>query len=110
MAEDTSSAQSGPEMRREIREPVSDGTAQIDGADCPLIDWSASGFLASGYRGAAKRGDRPELHFTVHLKGEPFYFHCKALIVRVDRAKQHVAGVFVDMDVEDRLAINQYFE
>ena len=95
--------------RREDRE-AAQGSVKIAGAEYRLIDWSSSGFQANGAVDALKEGLRVPIEFNVTIGEQDYFFECNAFIVRADSAKKRFAGVFVDMDERDRLAVDQYFE
>ncbi len=97
------------ENRREGRRPVF-GSARINGQSFPLIDWSSSGFCASGYEGGFYVGERCDLELTLNLNDQETFFTCRTFIVRTDAAGQQIAGVFLEMDPRDRLALAEYFE
>ncbi len=96
-------------MRREGRETAK-GFVEIEDTSYPLVDWSASGFKASGFAGGFARGDRVPVEFSIELDGETYFFICKAFIVWASTEQAAFAGAFVEMDQGDRLAISQYFE
>lgn len=95
--------------RREGREAARGGV-KIAGQEYRLIDWSSSGFQANGSVDALKESARIPVEFTVSIGEQDYFFECNAFIVRADSAEKRFAGVFVDMDERDRLAVDQYFE
>ncbi len=100
--------QKAPDQRRELRLPVSDGTVEIDGRPCPLVNWSYTGFLARNYTGDKRAGDKVTIAFSVTVGEGRCEFECLAMLVRVDRASQKVVGAFVDMDAATRAKIARY--
>ena len=97
------------ERRREGRERAY-GSVIIDEQSYQLLDWSSSGFLVEGFGGGLSKGDRVKIEFEVRIDDETYFFNCGAIIVRADAETGHLAGAFVDMTEEDRLAVAQYFE
>jgi len=97
------------ERRREKRAGNIEGVIQLNGESFPLADWSSSGFLASSYSGNLSPGDRVPIRVCVVLEDVENFFDCKAIVVRIDEEAQQIAGAFVEMDVEDRLAISLLF-
>ena len=97
------------ERRREGRERAY-GSVTIVDQFYQLVDWSSSGFLVEGFGGGLGKGDRVELEFNVRIDEDTYFFNCGAIIVRADAETGHLAGAFVDMKEEDRLAVAQCFE
>ena len=97
------------ERRREGRERAY-GSVTIDEQFYQLLDWSSSGFLVEGFGGGLRKGDRVKIEFDVRIDGDTYFFRCGAIIVRADAETGHLAGAFVDMKQEDRLAVAQCFE
>jgi len=97
------------ERRREDRVEHTEGVIELNGESLPLVDWSSSGFLASGYSGDLEPGDRIPIRVCVVIEDVENFFDCKAIVVRVNEESQEIAGAFVEMDVEDRLAISLLF-
>ncbi|MEM7169376.1 MAG: hypothetical protein AAF530_04360 [Pseudomonadota bacterium] len=95
--------------RREERVPLM-GSACVNGLDFVLVDWSSSGFCASGYKGGLETKGRYALEMNVELEGAEYFFTCVTYIVRADKESGQVAGAFLEMDPEDRLAIAQFFD
>lgn len=101
-------------QRREQRWVVTDGTVEIDGELCPLINWSYSGFLAESYGGFRRAGDKVDIVFSVALEDdEPeagrFEFECQAMLVRIDRESRKVVGAFFEMATATRIEIARHF-
>ena len=97
-----------PKNRRRAARHKASGTVLLDGIEHPLVDWSSSGFLASGYRGEHISGDRLTAQFSLDIDEDPYVFHCKIFIVRVDRGSSNIAGIFIEMQAKDRLKIVQH--
>lgn len=96
-------------LRREPRVPAK-GYIRLAGGNYDLIDWSTSGFQAEGFGEDLEKGARYPIELNVDIDDETFFFECFAIIVRTSRQDRHFAGVFVEMNEEDRLAVYQYFE
>ena len=97
------------ERRREERLANPEGYVELGGESFMLKDWSSSGFLAADYSGDLKPGDRVPIRVCVFLDDAENFFDCKAYVVRVDEESREIAGAFVEMDAEDRLAISLLF-
>lgn len=97
-----------PDKRREDREPVG-GLVLVANKTYPLVDWSSSGFLAKGYGDGLNKGERHPIEFTVFIDDESYHFECSAIIVRTDPEEGLLAGAFVLMAEDDRLAVARYF-
>ena len=97
------------DRRREGRQ-AAHGTVRIGGRTYELIDWSSSGFRAEGALEVSNEPDRIPIEFTITIDEEDYFFECNAFIVRSDPTQAGFAGVFVDLDERDRLAVAQYFE
>ena len=97
------------DRRREGRESAH-GTVRFGGRTYDLLDWSSSGFRAEGAVDAPNETDRVPIEFTITIDEEDYYFECNAFIVRSDLTECLFAGVFVDLDERDRLAVAQYFK
>jgi len=97
------------DRRQEPREEVTDGTVRISDETWTLKDWSRSGFLAKPCTAEFKVDDEVEISLSVPIPGRRFEFGCPAVIVRVDKGKQEVAGTYVEVDAETRAIIERHF-
>ena len=98
------------DRRREVREDVKFGTVEINGRSYPIRNWSSTGFLAQPCDFKCSEGDSVDIRFHVEIPGKTFRFDCKAILVRVDKKKQEVAGVFTMLDRETRVRIANHFD
>lgn len=99
-----------PDRRREGRTGGISGSISISGRLYPLKDLSSRGFAVRGYRGELCPGDRVPLSLSLGRPGKGFDFVCQALVVRVERSRGELAGVFADLDAETREAIAAYVD
>ena len=97
------------DRRRERREEVSDGTARFGGETYPLTDWSARGFCLEPCVTDHKIGDRLDIDFSVAIGDGRLEFNCRALVLRVDKERRQMAGIFATVDEETRQAIDEHF-
>ncbi len=97
------------EQRRERREDVSDGTARFEGETYPLTNWSARGFCLEPCVTDHKIGDRLDVDFSVAIDDGRLDFNCRALVLRVDKERRQMAGIFATVDEETRQAIDDFF-
>lgn len=97
------------DRRREGRESV-DGSVTIGDQHYQLLDWSSSAFLVEGFGGGLEKGARVPIEFNVRIDEDTYFFNCTAVIVRAAVEAGQLAGAFVDMKEEDRLAVAQCFE
>ncbi len=102
-------ADAPPERRHEQRLPVTDGTVEIDGESCPLVNWSYTGFLAEAYGGEHKAGDKVGVKVSIALGDGRFAFECPAMLVRVDSESRKVVGAFAEMNTATRIEIARHF-
>ena len=98
------------QRRRELRDSEATGTVTIEGEDFPLRDWSSSGFSITDCKREFKRNARVDIDFSVQHSEGSLGFACKAIIVRRDENSGEVAGAFVEMAREDRVAVAAYFD
>lgn len=97
------------DRRREPREEVADGIVRISGESYLLMDWSRNGFLAMPCTADIKIDDEVDISISLPLNGQMLEFSCPAAIVRVDKAKQEVAGTYVEVDGVTRAIIDRHF-
>ncbi len=97
------------DRRREQRLAATDGTVEIDGESCPLVNWSYTGFLAEAYGGERKAGDKVGVKVSIALGDGRFEFECPAMLVRVDSESRKVVGAFAEMDTATRIEITRHF-
>jgi hypothetical protein len=57
------------DKRTEPRIEVKSGTAEIDGQEFPLKNWSSRGFLIGSYEGNHRIGDIVDIKFSVPFVG-----------------------------------------
>lgn len=100
----------GHERRREPREELGEATVEIAGQAYPVKDWSSSGFRAAPCSAAHKPGDRVDIRFSALLPEGKIEFASQAIVVWADARKQELAGVFVMMEPEARVAVARHFE
>jgi hypothetical protein len=100
----------GSKDRRREERAAANGSVKIGARTFELIDWSSSGFRAEGGVEVSNETDRVPIEFTITIDEEDYFFECNAFIVRSDPEQTRFAGVFVDLDERDRLAVAQYFE
>lgn len=96
--------------RREERDFEVSGDVTIDGKAFPLRDWSSSGFGIVSCDLEFEDHARVGIDFNVTHSAGTLSFSCKAIIVRSDTVSCEVAGAFVEMAREDRVAVTDYFD
>ncbi len=107
--DDTEAGQETQQRRRESRDPDATGTVTIEGESYPLRDWSSSGFGVFSCALEFEENARVPIDVNVtHSKGT-LTFSCKAVIVRSNSESGEVAGAFVEMSRDDRVAVAEYF-
>ena len=99
-----------PDRRRDGRAAGISGSVSLSGKLYHLKDLSSRGFAIRGYRGELCPGDRVPLSLSLGRSGEGLDFACQAVIVRVERGRGELAGVFADLDGETREAISDYID
>ncbi len=97
------------DKRREPREVVTDGTIRISGETYPLRDWSRNGFQAMPCTAEVEPDDEVEITVLVPLPGGRLEFNCAAVVVRVNKEQEEVAGTFVEVDGKTRAIIDRHF-
>ncbi|MDX1402102.1 MAG: hypothetical protein R3245_09285 [Kiloniellales bacterium] len=104
------------EARRERRLKAG-GYMRINGRAFDLVDWSTSGFQAKRASGFGRnltnnlvKGGRYAIEFNVDIDDDTYFFECACIVVRLSENGEDIAGVFLDMHDEDRIAVVQYFE
>ncbi len=103
-------AAEGPHRRRELREFEITGSVTVRDQAFALKNWSSSGFAVSDCKDEFEENERVDIDFTITLETGPLAFSCKAIIVRSDPESGDMAGAFVEMRREDRVAVANYFE
>ncbi len=98
------------QRRREARDLEVSGDVTIDGKAFPLRDWSSSGFSIESCDLEFEDHARVPIDFNVTHSAGSLTFSCKAVIVRSDTVSCEVAGAFVEMGREDRVAVTAYFD
>ena len=99
-----------PQRRRELREFEISGSVTVKEQAFPLKNWSSSGFAVSECAEVFEENERVDIDFAITLESGPLSFSCKAIIVRADPESGDMAGAFVEMRREDRVAVANYFE
>ena len=99
----------GKSRRWAERELTSGGTVKIDGQSLPLIDWSASGFLATSYVGDHRRGNRVKVRFAAALPARELEFSCRAIVIKADPQRGELAAKFVGISDEAKSVIAEHF-
>jgi len=99
----------GERSHHEGREEAIDGTVQIRGAMYPVKNWSSRGFLAAFCGADCKVADRVNITFAVPSAAGNLEFDCRAIVVRVDKDTQQLAGVFISLDESAQKAISVHF-
>lgn len=97
------------DKRREPRQEVTEGTVGMAGQTYRLKDWSRSGFLAMPCTADFKVGDELDVSISVSIDDRRVEFSAPAVIVRIDKAKQQVAGTYVELDGATRAFIDRHF-
>lgn len=98
------------ERRREPREQLVDGKAQVLGETYQLKNWSARGFCIGPCKVERQPGDRLDIRFSVPLPEQRLEFECRTLLVRVSAEAEEIAGVFVNVDAEIQEVIDAHFK
>lgn len=94
-----------PDRRLEPRGTRIDGQIDLGGRCYRLKDWSRRGFSAVGVGAEHYPGDKIALSVEVRLDGDVLRFDCYAVVVWVDRERQELAAVFIDLDrrIQDQI-------
>lgn len=98
------------QRRRELRDFDVTGEVTISERNFPLKDWSSSGFGIDSCDLKFEDHARVPIDFSVTHSSGTLTFSCKAVIVRSDTVSCEVAGAFVEMTREDRVAVAAYFD
>ncbi|TQV79226.1 hypothetical protein [Denitrobaculum tricleocarpae] len=98
------------QRRRELRDFDVTGEVTISERSFPLKDWSSSGFGIDSCDLEFEDHARVPIDFSVTHSSGTLSFSCKAVIVRSDTVACEVAGAFVEMAREDRVAVAAYFD
>lgn len=99
------------DRRREAREDVVGGRAEIGGEIYPLKNWSPNGFCIGPTGLTPKPGDRLDVSFTIPLPERTLSFHCRTAVMRHDPESREIGGVFLNLPdhvqavVEERFSI-----
>ncbi len=109
-AQDEDTPAQPTQRRREARDFEVTGDVTIDGKAFPLRDWSSSGFGIVSCDLEFEDHARVPIDFNVTHAAGTLSFSCKAIIVRSDTVSCEVAGAFVEMGREDRVAVTAYFD
>jgi hypothetical protein len=99
----------GKNRRWAERQTTTGGTVEIDGQSLPLIDWSASGFLATSYAGDHRRGNRVKVRFAASLPDRKLEFSCRAIVIKADPERGELAAKFVGISDEAKSVIAEHF-
>ncbi len=97
------------ERRADTRRETAQGSVMIDEQSYPIRNWNSRGFLAGGYAGTRAEGERTEVACSIKAGDSAFAFTCQARIMRVDRAAEEIAAMFVGIDADNRAAIDKHF-
>lgn len=97
------------EKRRQLREPVTDGTARVAGETVRIVNWSQNGLLLDGMAGPVAAGQRfsAEIDLTA-VGGERFAFAAEARVARLHGAGR-VAATYVCLDGQVAPRIVRHF-
>ncbi len=99
----------GKNRRWAERDSTTGATVELDGQSLPLIDWSASGFLATFYAGDHRRGNRVTVRFAASLPDRELEFSCRAIVIKVDPERGQLAAKFVGIGDQAKSVIAEHF-
>ncbi len=99
-----------PDRRREHRDRSITGSVSIGGRCYPLKDLTTRGFAVRAYRDEHCPGDRMPISLSLGRPADGLDFVCQAVVIRVDRAKGELAGVFADLDRAARDGIAEHID
>ena len=97
------------QLRVDVNEEPADGAVEIGGVTYPVKNWSARGFLAAPCDAGCKVTDRVSIAFSVGGAPDRITFRCRALVIRVDRERHELAGVFLSLDEQVLQKITNHF-
>lgn len=97
------------DRRREVREDVVGGRAEIDGEIHPLRNWSAHGFCIGPTILTPKPGDRLDITFHIPLPERTLSFTCRTGVMRYDVKRREVGGVFFNVPEDIQGQIDEHF-
>lgn len=98
------------DRRRETREDLVGGRAEINGEIHPLRNWSAHGFCIGPTILAATPGDRLDITFHIPLSGRTLTFTCRSGVMRCDAKRREIGGVFFNVPDEIQQVIDEHFQ
>ena len=107
---DKDAGDSAANRRRETREEVVGGFAEIDGEVHPLKNWSPNGFCIGPTRLLPRPGKRLDVSFTIPLPERTLQFRCRIGVMRRDAAKQEIGGVFFNLPDEVQAVVDEHFD
>lgn len=98
------------DRRREVREDLVGGRAEISGEIHPLRNWSAHGFCIGPTVLAAKPGDRLDITFHIPLPDKTLTFACRTGVMRYDDRRREIGGVFFNVPEHIQAIIDEHFQ
>jgi len=98
------------ERRREVREDIVGGRAEIGGEIHPLRNWSAHGFCIGPTILAPQPGDRLDINFHIPLPERTLSFSCRTGVMRYDAKRREVGGVFFNLPEDVQEVIDEHFQ
>lgn len=98
------------EKRRQLREPVDTGFAQIDGSALPLVNWSQNGLLLRTADAPAQPGGRISAQVELVSAGQRFIFPAELRVVRWQPERRLLAASYVCLDVPEAQRIAKHFQ
>lgn len=98
------------EQRRETREVVVGGFAEIAGKTYPLKNWSPNGFCIGSADLTPEPGDRLDIGFTIPLPDQTLTFQCRTGVMRHDPENQEIGGVFFNMPEDVQAVVEEHFD
>lgn len=97
------------DRRREVREDLVGGRAEINGEIYPVRNWSAHGFCIGPTILDAKPGDRLDITFHIPLAERTLSFKCRTGVMRCDSDRREVGGVFFNLSEAVQQQIDAHF-
>ena len=97
------------DRRKEVREALSDSSAEIDESSYPVQDWSRSACCIRPADFEVTVGYRLEARFVIATAEETFRFTSRIVVLRIDKEAKVFAASFLNLSDHDRKVIDAHF-
>ena len=98
------------DRRREAREDVVGGFAEIEGKTYCLKNWSPNGFCIGPTALTPNPSDRLDIKFTIPLPDLTLTFQCRTGVMRHDPESEEIGGVFFNLPEDVQTIIDKHFD